>query len=313
MLSEKAATKHCWYPGCVNTAINSHTVSKSYSLAKIAENQHVQMIEVRRGTTNFNSIGVNQATTFKGFCNKHDTEVFQSIDFDTANPFLGTPEQYSTLCLRGALMEAFRKAKQHNHHSNIDRMDEKVLTSEYHMPAHAANSYKEDSATIVDGSGRAIVDMDAVIGSLFHQHETEQYHLTISHTREIYGVPNVVTSCMFQIKYDIEGNEIGDDYLKHFLHLNIVPFADKSIVVIAFHRKSKDRYSAFVEQFMSLDEEILKTLVSKMLIIYTESACFRASMVNQLDQEERGRILKLFERTIYGIEKFHHVTDFSFF
>ncbi|WP_447772539.1 hypothetical protein [Pseudomonas kilonensis] len=73
----------CLYPGCIQKSIFSHAISKSISLATIAENGHLTTVESRRNGNEkklqFGSISVQDATAFNGFCETHDA-LFASLD-----------------------------------------------------------------------------------------------------------------------------------------------------------------------------------------------------------------------------------------
>lgn len=73
----------CLYPGCTKKSIFSHAISKSISLATIAENGHLSTIESRRKgnekNLQFGSVSVQDATAFNGFCETHDA-LFSPLD-----------------------------------------------------------------------------------------------------------------------------------------------------------------------------------------------------------------------------------------
>lgn len=83
----------CFDSNCFMPAINSHSQSLSNALKKIAE----KGILIKLGSSlipnentdidsHFRKIGINQASTFRGFCNKHDHEYFKTVDnFDLGN------------------------------------------------------------------------------------------------------------------------------------------------------------------------------------------------------------------------------------
>lgn len=69
---------------CENASINSHSVQNATALSLIEEAGHV--IEMRMNFSaqpprpELRSIGRNDASTFPGFCQQHDTEIFKPID-----------------------------------------------------------------------------------------------------------------------------------------------------------------------------------------------------------------------------------------
>lgn len=80
---------------CHEELIRSHSIQDSRILEDLAEDYHVYTIQIDkralgRSKTNemtfpimiFERVSMHEATTFKGLCNKHDTEIFEPIDKD---------------------------------------------------------------------------------------------------------------------------------------------------------------------------------------------------------------------------------------
>lgn len=69
---------------CQAPAIRAHSVQNATSLAIIAENDHVYELKPRikngEPCCMFHRVGRNEASTFLGMCNQHDTEIFKPID-----------------------------------------------------------------------------------------------------------------------------------------------------------------------------------------------------------------------------------------
>lgn len=83
-LSRKKKHQECMYYGCTEKAINSHSISSGSSLTHIScDENNLRFLESRRNDFDkyykFEPIGINEASTFKGFCNRHD-RIFKSID-----------------------------------------------------------------------------------------------------------------------------------------------------------------------------------------------------------------------------------------
>lgn len=69
---------------CTNAAIRAHSVQKSTALSFIEEQGHVYGLKMKiddgKPACAFEKLGRNNASTFTGFCNLHDTEIFRPID-----------------------------------------------------------------------------------------------------------------------------------------------------------------------------------------------------------------------------------------
>lgn len=77
----------CMFDSCKEKAIKSHVLQKNGILKEISEENHlIQLIPPdafnleKNGIIEFKKIGINEAYTFMGFCNKHDTELFRPIE-----------------------------------------------------------------------------------------------------------------------------------------------------------------------------------------------------------------------------------------
>jgi hypothetical protein len=113
------ARKCCYVPKelqheCDSKIVNAHTVSKSGSLIEIADStNHVLGLKIdlanifkNNGKLTPERIGVNQASTFKGFCSKHDKQLFSCIE---DHPFIATEEQCLALMYRSVAKEIYAK------------------------------------------------------------------------------------------------------------------------------------------------------------------------------------------------------------
>lgn len=100
---------------CKGEIGRSHTISKSQSLVLIAENDHVLVRNVNlfgkssKNVLEVKRTSINDALTFKGFCNQHDNDLFKSLD---EAPFIASPEQIFMQAYRCACREYYFKACQ---------------------------------------------------------------------------------------------------------------------------------------------------------------------------------------------------------
>lgn len=112
-------------PSCKGQIVRAHTVPKSGSLKRISLNGHVlcpdssfKTLSSTNGNLLFKEKGINQASTFTGFCAYHDVELFKSVELDN---FSGTAEQCFTLAYRAIAREHFTKSSASKH--LINRFD----------------------------------------------------------------------------------------------------------------------------------------------------------------------------------------------
>lgn len=114
-----------WVGECKEKAIKSHLVSRS-ALNSISESGHVTNYgyDLFRVADNpdpiFKPIGVGKASTFKGFCVKHDTEIFAPIDH---NNFVFDESIAATIALRAFANEVWQKGSVHSQLSSYDLLN----------------------------------------------------------------------------------------------------------------------------------------------------------------------------------------------
>ena len=96
---------------CKGQIVRAHTLQKSGSLSAICVNRHVYGLEEGgmpndNGVLPFKQIGVNEASTFTGFCQRHDAELFRPLEME---PFTTSKEQLFLLAYRALAKEVYAK------------------------------------------------------------------------------------------------------------------------------------------------------------------------------------------------------------
>jgi hypothetical protein len=125
--------KTCLHPAaagkpCKSKIVRAHTVRRSADLESVARDGHVYRISADHevlvetgGRPAARLIGINSASTFSGFCARHDAETFRPLE---TSEFLGTKEQCFLLFFRAWARETYTKEASANSMSlfrNADR------------------------------------------------------------------------------------------------------------------------------------------------------------------------------------------------
>lgn len=107
----KQSTKRyfCLCPDCNELAILSHSLQRK-SVLELISDKYKKVVGMDKGTNTlksyftqsvkFRKYGIGEASVFKGFCNKHDTQIFDEIENGKFKPYL----------LRHNLLLFFREA-----------------------------------------------------------------------------------------------------------------------------------------------------------------------------------------------------------
>ncbi|EWG71720.1 SEC-C motif protein [Enterobacter sp. DC1] len=98
---------------CANRIVKAHTLSKSNSLKEIAFEGHVLglkhgigSMERNDGQPTLERVGINQASTFTGFCSFHDKELFSCVEDEA---FQLTSKQCTMIAYRPLMREFYVK------------------------------------------------------------------------------------------------------------------------------------------------------------------------------------------------------------
>lgn len=103
---------NCLYPShaeCEGPIVNAHTIQRKGVLEKIARSHHVYKLDVNRAddrTVEVQKISWKKASTFPGFCSKHDSTIFREIE---TVAFEGTHKQCLVQAYRSLCNEIYKK------------------------------------------------------------------------------------------------------------------------------------------------------------------------------------------------------------
>ncbi|MCK9607465.1 MAG: SEC-C domain-containing protein [Methylomonas sp.] len=133
LMRNKFARKLCSAPKslhkeCANRIVKAHTVPKSSSLKAFAKDGHVLGLKISLesfqkygGKLQPELIGINNASTFTGFCQKHDDQLFSCLEKEA---FRMTDKQCFMLAFRSFAREFYTKyslADSYDLNSSLDK------------------------------------------------------------------------------------------------------------------------------------------------------------------------------------------------
>jgi hypothetical protein len=239
---------NCFVKECPEKAIDSHSQSLANALKKIAENGHIitpMLPHFINGNKDINScfqkIGVKRASTFKGFCSKHDNEYFTTVDsIDLQNI---TKETLTRLAFRTFSYE--------------QRTKEKMLFFSNYIIAY------------VDNLPNLIPIKANAMGIRNHLEVTKPYYLNkfiamfeSQNYDQIHGIVFVLDkmlplSCSTVIDPTmINSNSLIEHDIRTPLNqvfLNLIPQSDSSLVVFTCFREQKVLLRKFIDELKSLE------------------------------------------------------------
>lgn len=289
---------YCSHPAagektCGAKIVQAHTVQKRVGLAGIAEEGHV--ISVHKGAEDLfknkgkfvpGRIGVNSATTFPGFCDIHDSEMFRSVE--TGEPTLNQEAAF-LLSFRTIALELFQKRAQLESFSFKREMDK---GKPFRVQA-AMQMWLNDNLA---GVKMGIVDTEAWKASydaMFNAHKLSDFRF--------YGVVfdrilPVVSSGAFQPEWSFAGERLqrlgrGGEALQHIV-FNLTVLNDRSVVVLGWTPESDIVAQAFARSFAEISDDQKADAAVRLAFEHVGNTCMRASWWQALDDGLRAEALK---------------------
>lgn len=236
----KNAPRECYEPSCKTAAINSHILQKNGVLTQIQEENHVYSLSTNQitGELAFRRIGVNNAFSFKGFCNHHDTTIFSSIEQESfeANDY----KNQLLLCYRGILNEQRKKEVLIDLHTTFlsnsktkDHIDSVAVRRLITNERHAIKDFIELSTYIAN-------DLSSDTESFYFSHK-------------VIDRLDVCTSATFNVETREDMLRLSTQGRLHerlnSIIVNILPYRNKTLILIGCLIKSIDKCLPYYAEF----------------------------------------------------------------
>ncbi|WP_440454773.1 YecA family protein [Psychrobacter sp. ASPA161_9] len=279
---------------CTNI-IKAHTVSKSSGLSDIADNtnhvlglkQNLVSFQKSKGKLRFERVGINKASTFRGFCAKHDKQLFSCFE---DIPFIGTQEQCTALTYRSVAKEIYAKENALDVSGFIKKMDQgKPLIFQINIQEHNF-FYQLGLEAAINELYTIKNDVDS---ELLSKGNSSYNFLVIESSSPI----PVVVSSVINPTQDFNGKPIQDlsdlSVKPEYLVFNAFSSAGKGFVVFSWLKKAKiiDR---FIQSLLSIDNSEMYSYLVNFFFSSAENSFISPSWWEYLSDIQRSKIEELF-------------------
>lgn len=259
----RLTTNTCLFPGCDKTSINSHIMQKNGILSSISEDRHLWEFNVdhfKKEYFLFKKTGINEIYTFLGFCNEHDTNLFQKIETQGEINF-DDYESCALFALRTLCNELWLKLvvkKQHqcilNHPETIS--DEVLINK------------------VIEQGDIALQDLKFFEDGLWNDlnNKTESF---VFEYRE-FPKQEICLNSIFT--YDTSEEILN--HIKIFgkdkdrlteIFVSFFPYLDKSILIMGYHKEDTKVAKPFVNSFMKENLKRVYRKLSNLIILNCET------------------------------------------
>lgn len=276
-LSNIFKKKMCLFPNqttCCKEIIRSHTIQKKRSLERIAKDGHVygysvgKKLDPASSPLSIQKISINKASTFYGFCKKHDNELFQVIDnFD----YTPSKQKAFLLTYRTLIHELYTKYAV----TEIKSITNEILNDTY-----------------LSGVEKGLLNLADDAYNMFNKLMKKDYVSLQYFTIELKTFPEVMVSGIFMPEYDYfkrQIQDLGEIEKASWLALNI--FADSSKGIISFTWQEDPIIEKFLVSLIKSSDMINKII--ELAFTNIENLFFSLEWWDKLSTIKKSRIEKM--------------------
>ncbi len=290
-ITSKRAHKECMHPdaghgSCKSKIIDAHTIQKNGSLKSISDkSNHVFCFGVgRNGKAVISKLGWQKASTFKGFCAKHDKEMFSPIE-DTL--YVGSKEQSFIAGYRAVALEYFKKIS--------------VVKS---MPSMSKNIDRgmilEDQINIQNclqlqkqGFLKGIDYFKETLNIYSRNYKLQNYKGFESLSVYFSGNLGLAVSGCFAPDFTIDGKRIqslapGVKFVEN-IAINTLNTENGHALVFSWPSNFK-KCTKFVDPLIGINHKDITSILTELIFSYIENTYFSMDCFNDLEDHEKSMI-----------------------
>ena len=272
---------------CSKKIVKAHTVPRAKGLKEIARNNHVysfhSSIEKIENSFSFlkpTSIGINRASTFTGFCSKHDNAIFsplEKVSFDITNK-----EQLFLLIYRSFSREFYMKRAQNASTKLYEEFFNATgIVDEFQAYQDSVEAGHSDNLKYKD-----IID-DMLVKKNFS--DVRGYVILFKKTQPI------MCSGRFYPEQDFNGNNLQDITNLDIIPsaINITSFYDSSIggvIVFTWLENENNVCSKFIsslDEIRSTDQHRLTSAILRLFFSHIDNLHISPNWWDDLEEEKK--------------------------
>ena len=297
-LNSKPKTS-CLFPGCTEPTINSHSLQKALLRSIADSTNHVFRIKINvdyrlngKITRVIDTISVNKASTFLGYCNTHDTEIFKPIEQGVIDP--KNTEHHFLLVLRSIAREFFESKKSYLLLASIvGEIIKDLKKDDIMIPFLISQQYIKYLELFHVEKIKNFFDICYQEGR--YNNIFEYSHIEFNKCLPVFV--NTFTA----IQAMNNGITFTRDIRKEmplYLSMTILPSNEKTDVFYAVLKKQVKELTPFLGEFKISNLAHLETFITDTILRNTDNFYVSPEFWNSIPNTDRDTILDLFYRTI---------------
>ncbi|MDR3044343.1 MAG: SEC-C domain-containing protein [Desulfovibrio sp.] len=318
--------KMCLHPqpnGECDKIIQSHTVQKNGSLSKISEDGKVYYVRKdypdlvkNEGEIGLKLVGVSSASTFFGFCKKHDQDFFLKIENKN---FEKCYEDVFRLHYRSMCKQYYDKMVA------IESQKEQLKMIDRGMNANLQRNVQMFLNMYIAGNEQDLIDMEFFMNEACEVYKTGAFEKYSYCVFEFLRIPSVMACSAFAMSVDAFGDVVQSTLSgvlrivagrlerisspeKKFplLCVNVFANDDKGIALFSWDKGADEVYRKCFEKLSLANSAQVTEMIVRMLCAYTDNFVVEPKWWNSLDEEGKAFFLKI------AHPSFEHGSEFAY-
>ena len=299
------STKTCLHPlagaaTCSGPIVLAHTVRRAADLAVIARKGHVlqasaDLADLQRnaGRITPKPVGINEASTFRGFCNKHDTVTFGPLESTSLIP---TVEQAFLLAYRPLCKELYFKERQLESLDIAGRADKgrSVTDQAYIQERIFLSSLGPEQRSVISGTTKSLYDRD-----LLSHDFSEVRYVAI----QLDCAPDLMCSGIVQPHYTFDGRQIQDlaelEVVLEAMSFTLAATSTGGVAIFAWRSDSDRTSSLLVDSLLRIPDSTIPEALVRYATSEFENTYLRPDWWEGLEEQDRHALS----------DRFHHGVD----
>ncbi|RMP71524.1 SEC-C motif protein [Pseudomonas syringae pv. atrofaciens] len=276
---------------CTKKIVQAHTISKSSSLKQISNQGHVIGIKASiselvstNGVMELKSVGINEASTFTGFCSYHDKHIFAPLEDES---IVLSDEQLFLLAYRPISRELYAKNENILTAEFLKSTDRGTPVEMQQIIQMVANGHGLGASIAVGELENIKAEMDSI---LLRRDFSDMNHFVI----ELSDIPNILVSGSTQPEFDFSGARLQrfgrhQDPMSHLIY-NAISYDNKGCFVFSWINSHDDICQKFIDSLLGLGDDAISTALVKYCYTFCENTWASPSWWRSIEDSSRNEI-----------------------
>lgn len=290
------SSKYCSHPTkseCSGKIIRAHTIPKGGSLRSIAREGKVyafkadfSLLMKNDGQFREELVGVNDVSTFTGFCSFHDDKIFAPIE---KHPLNAVPEHALLLTYRAICRERFAKQR------HIDTLVELNDADRGHSVYDQALMQEYIQGNKL-GADEALARLTGYKDSLERMLIAQDFDGIRYYALCLSAPPDVMAAGGVIAEYDFDGHQIQETpalgRISDSFAFSVLGAGAGGIVVFSWVDEKNGACTKFINSFDALPNSDKGDAIIRFLFAYSENLCISPDWWEQLSEAKRDSLRK---------------------